>query len=142
MRGTTMQQETKQQYEAGQQTETEAITWDKAVPAEAVKAAEPGAVVARHGDLYVKKHEGPVPRGAERVRNGEILRSEVTGHVHGVVGKAKLFAMGEQVLVQVTGEGGLGRHAEHGTIQLPAGTYEVSRKREYQDDGSIRRVVD
>jgi len=120
----------------------ETIQYAKRVAqAEYAEAAE-GAVVARHGDLYIRKRTTPTPSDAERVRNNEILRSNITGHVHAVVGEAKLFRAGTQLLVEVTGEGGLGKHAEHGAIQLAVGTYEIERKREYQDDGTTRMVMD
>lgn len=100
--------------------------------------AHEGAAIARHGDLMFAK--ALLPEGAKRLTTRELLRSTVTGHVHGVDGAAVIYTgkaqreTGSGYYVVVTGPAQAGMHLEHKPITLPVGTYEVLRKREQHED--------
>lgn len=89
----------------------------------------------RQGDVLIELvDELPARCRAVDRDEGRIVLAygEVTGHAHAVVGAAELFEsdLGERFL-QVLEEGGVITHEEHHPIVLPAGTYRVTRQREY-----------
>lgn len=101
-------------------------------------AAHIGAAIARHGDLMFAK--ATLPKDAKPLSTRELLRSTVTGHVHGIEGQAVIYTgkaqreTGSGHYVVVTGPAQAGMHLEHKPITLPVGTYEVLRKREQHED--------
>lgn len=120
---------------------TKTTTTVKGVTAKQQKAyddAGPGAAIARHGDLMFAK--ATLPKDAKALTTKELLRSTVTGHVHGVEGEAVIYAgkpqreTGSGHYVVVTGPARAGLHLEHASAPLPVGTYEVLRKREQHED--------
>lgn len=107
--------------------------------------AAAGAAIARHGDLMFVKADLPV--GAKKLTTRELLRSTVTGHIHGVEGDAVIYsgkatrATGSGHYVVVSGPAQAGMHLEHAPITLPVGSYEVCRKRE-QGEAFVAAVQD
>jgi hypothetical protein len=96
----------------------------------------------RQGDVFVaqaKAAEGePVP-----AQDGRLILAagEVTGHHHAVPSaEAAMVAKGAERFLRVPKLTTLA-HEEHGPIQLPGGTYEVTIQREYHPE-SIRNVLD
>ncbi len=104
----------------------------------AYDAAKVGAAIARHGDLMFAK--SILPKDAKALTTRELLKSTVTGHVHGIEGNAVIYsgkatrATGSGHYVVVQGPAQAGMHLEHKAITLPVGTYEVLRKREQHED--------
>lgn len=97
----------------------------------------------RQGDVLFKEVK-LIPKGEHKKRaTGHILEGEATGHIHRIaeLDQAEVLECGEGLFLSV-GEAGVSIiHEEHHTINLPAGTFEVIRQREYQPD-SIRNVLD
>lgn len=102
--------------------------------------AQDGAALVRHGDLMFVK--ASLQGDATPIQTRELLRSTVTGHVHGIEGDAVIYtgrpqrATGSGHYVVVTGPARAGMHLEHKPAVLPVGTYEVCRKREQHEDYS------
>jgi hypothetical protein len=97
----------------------------------------------RQGDVLFKKVKA-VPPGTHKKRaTGHILEGEATGHVHRIaeLDQAEVLEVGEGLFLSVSDAGVSIVHEEHHTINLPAGTFEVIRQREYAPD-AIRNVVD
>ncbi len=102
----------------------------------------------RQGDVLVERvkvditkqtKKKIVPRDSGRI---VLAYGEVTGHAHAIAEPcAQMFELesGERFLVS---SGGISlRHEEHETIDLPAGTYRVTRQREYHPE-ELRNVAD
>jgi hypothetical protein len=101
----------------------------------------------RQGDVFLRRVE-ELPDGVRPVERegGRIVlaHGEVTGHAHAILAPTAQLYAHEDV-----GSGGAPRrylglpepvalqHEEHRTIQLPAGTYEVVRQREYQPEANV-----
>ena len=97
----------------------------------------------RQGDVLFRRI-GVIPRaGAVKRENGVIALGEVTGHSHAIddLQAAEVLDCGEGLYVHVSEDGVAITHQEHGTIELPAGDYQVTIQREYSPD-EIRSVVD
>ena len=110
-------------------------------------------VVYRQGDVAFIKVDAdgvklgePIPRDKGRVI---LAFGEVTGHHHAISDKNVNFfkavdpkdvALGSRFL-QVNDSSALLTHDEHGSIELPVGTYEVRIQREYTPQG-LRNVAD
>lgn len=95
----------------------------------------------QQGDVLLRRIEG-VPKKALCQDHKVLAEGESTGHRHEVFGLADLYALDEQLYLEVTGEAEL-RHQEHLPITLPPGTYAVGIVREYDHFAEeARRVVD
>lgn len=101
----------------------------------------------RQGDVFVERVSAdvldqphkPVPRDKGRVI---LAYGEVTGHAHAICEpEAEMVELetGERFVSTTTGIKLV--HEEHATIPLPAGTYKVTRQREYSPE-AIRNVAD
>lgn len=96
----------------------------------------------RHGDVLIYP-AGEVlvdpTQECPREQGGVVLaEGEATGHRHFLSGDARLFELtGDRGvrLCRVGGGGATLRHEEHGPINLPAGDYFVSIKRQYAPEG-------
>jgi hypothetical protein len=127
-----------QELQTAQTRKTPKIQPVPAADQDVYDAAHLGAAIARHGDLMFAK--SALPDDAKALTTKELLRSTVTGHVHGVEGQAVIYsgkaqrATGSGHYVVVTGPARAGMHLEHKPITLPRGTYEVLRKREQHED--------
>jgi hypothetical protein len=94
----------------------------------------------RQGDLLITeveeipRHATPVPRERGRC---VLAKGETTGHEHAVAEPdvEHLRVPGERQFLDVKGEGASLVHDEHGTIDLPAGKYEITTQREYAPTG-------
>lgn len=111
--------------------------------------------IIRQGDVLVKRTRKTPSQAAKIVTDqGRTILAygEVTGHAHEVITDAppmtgdpvpaqQLFEEpdGTRLLV-VRGPATL-RHEEHAPLNIPAGTYEVVRQREYSPE-AIRNVAD
>lgn len=92
---------------------------------------------ARQGDIYFTRvEEGTIPEEAEVIKDGIIARGESTGHTHMisnasqavlmmVAGIAYIKAMQDCQIV----------HQEHGTIDLPAGEWQITYQKQYTPKG-------
>lgn len=105
-------------------------------------------IFVRQGDvgLAARPHLGgnipdakPVPREDGRII---LAHGEVTGHAHAIVGDGVdlLETPDGRRFLQLVAPQEL-THEEHGTINLPEGTYEVIRQSEYSPE-AIRNVAD
>lgn len=97
----------------------------------------------RQGDLLFREIKG-VPSGVRKKRkNGHILEGEATGHIHRIaeLDHAEVIECGEGLYLSVGEQGVSIVHEDHGPIELPTGTYEVIRQREYSPE-KIRNVAD
>lgn len=106
-----------------------------------------GPLLFRQGDVLIARVKElptelkPVPKD-----NGRVILAygEVTGHAHAVLGDVELLgsdvAEMEERFLRVEQEAQV-VHEEHGTIELPAGDYRITRQREYSPE-EIRMVAD
>jgi hypothetical protein len=97
----------------------------------------------RHGDVLLTQVTGiAVP--AKKVKLGKqsiLADGEVTGHRHVITAeKVADWVLGLHRYVQISTPGVLD-HPEHGKINVPAGTYEVTIQRVYTPEEN-RRVAD
>lgn len=109
----------------------------------------------RQGDVLIIPTDRVPERGAKEIQTTKervvLAYGEVTGHAHAFYNsRVKLFhdAALERaytgtigLLVVKDGKAEL-RHEEHHTIEIPAGTYEVRRQREYSALDEERLVAD
>lgn len=113
------------------------------------KSPAPSFMV-RQGDVLIERI-GAVPKNAvARARdNGRIILAygEVTGHAHAIDDsltdqRAAIYddPSGNGFILSVESLTGV-VHEEHGRIDLPVGTYRVTRQREYTPE-AIRNVAD
>lgn len=83
----------------------------------------------------------PVEREQGRVI---LAHGEVTGHAHAITDESvcqyRTNSQGVTAL-EIRQAMAMLKHEEHGTIQIPKGTYEVIRQREYSPE-AIRNVAD
>lgn len=108
--------------------------------------------MARQGDVLIcacdpAEADGlaEVPRDA----NGRTIlaHGEATGHAHAILSnRAVLLApdgrmSGRMILMLADGEPAELVHEEHGAIAIPAGSYRVTRQREYSPE-ALRYVAD
>ena len=116
--------------------------------------------IYRQGDVLIERLDGPEPTPGPAVEReaGRIVLAlgEATGHAHAIRERgAVLYALAEDLtpagdaawaeaarILRVTAKKGVDlRHEEHSTIHLPAGTYRVTRQREWTGEDE-RRVED
>lgn len=100
----------------------------------------------RQGDVLLTRIDS-VPEDTKEVKpnaRGQLVlaNGEATGHLHAVLARrgVKLRSKGDRLYL--TARSGVDvTHDEHDAINLPAGTYEVRRQREYSPE-AIRQVAD
>ena len=98
---------------------------------------------ARQGDVFILS-AGLLGKVQKKSSKQIVLaRGEATGHAHKIVSEnADLFENEKrQRFVVIQGGRALVEHEEHAPIEIPEGTYEVIRQREWQDE-EIRNVED
>ena len=111
----------------------------------------------RQGDVLIERIAAIPPTTSKQKRSRRIIlaHGEVTGHHHALEtsNPADWWKEGEiastnQKPRTLAGElfislphGGVVTHQEHGKIKLPAGTFRVTRQREYSPE-AIRNVAD
>lgn len=105
-----------------------------------------GQRIARHGDLELIKAN--LPKDAKPVKGNVLLKSDATGHIHGVKGDVKIFEgasmnkdFGTVRFLVVEGPAKMAMHLEHRDGPLPVGCYEVRPQREGRSD-AFRQVMD
>lgn len=95
----------------------------------------------RQGDLLVLKIDQiPEMDSRDIVPDGVLLRGEVTGHSHKLVG-GSVYKKGNNIYLVLKEKGSL-VHEEHGTIELEPGKYAVQRQREYVSKDEERKIYD
>jgi hypothetical protein len=97
----------------------------------------------RQGDVFIIPITAR-PKGDAQTRRPVLAEGEVTGHAHRLEkqSQGEVFAIGEQLFLDVLGDSATIVHEEHGPITLPHGLYEVRIQREYVPKAIPRRVVD
>ena len=102
----------------------------------------------RQGDVLIERI-ARLPEQRKKVarENGRVIlaHGEVTGHAHAIAEKgADLFESQNNpgvTFLEIRDALVALRHDEHATVTLEAGTYQVTRQREYSPE-EIRRVAD
>ena len=101
----------------------------------------------RQGDVLIIPVKS-IPKAVEAVEreNGYVVlaHGEATGHAHKIKDqRAALFRDPKlmAVFMRVTDGAVALEHDEHDTITIPAGSYQITRQREYSPE-AIRNVVD
>ena len=98
----------------------------------------------RQGDVLITKVASRTKTSQPKGRDaGRIVLAygEVTGHAHAIADlNALLFSDGDDLYLEADGTVSL-RHEEHARIEIPGGTYKITRQREYTP-GEIRNVAD
>ena len=96
----------------------------------------------RQGDVLIRR-VAELPADVKPAGTDVLVHGEATGHAHRLVGGEHLLgAVNERALQFVRATQPVTIvHEEHGTIHLPAGTYEISRQREYSPE-EVRNVAD
>jgi len=103
--------------------------------------------IYRQGDVLIRR-VASIPASAKPTPrdNGRVILAygEVTGHAHQIADPdavgAELTVAEAATFLRLTKKAQL-VHEEHATLDLPAGTYQVIRQREYTY-GESRRVLD
>jgi len=87
----------------------------------------------RQGDILFISLDAPIHTDKTAAGSLEIAQGEVTGHAHVLhAGPIRFYADWENRVSRLDlPEGGTLRHDEHAPIDLPPGSYEVRRQREY-----------
>jgi len=102
----------------------------------------------RQGDVLIVPIKA-MPKNVEAVQREKgkavVAHGEATGHVHAVEDvRAALFSdpRTTEVFMLVAGDAPVAlEHEEHNPINVPPGTYQVLRQREYAP-GAVRNVAD
>lgn len=96
----------------------------------------------RHGDVLIAPVRG-IPAGAHPRPGAVVAHGEVTGHSHRFeeASAVRLFALDNELFLQVLADSARIIHEEHGPITIPQGTYRVWRQREYSPV-AIRTIAD
>lgn len=100
----------------------------------------------RQGDVLLTRVKGERPSGLTKVpaEHGRtvLAHGEVTGHAHTLPAEdATLFGPSEDAFWLTVERDSELTHQEHAAIAIPAGTYRVTRQREYSPE-EIRNVAD
>ena len=98
--------------------------------------------IIRQGDVYFTALY-KLPKGnSVPVYDRVVARGEMTGHNHVIDdGEAEMFTIGGSMYITV-GDAGISiRHAEHGAVDIPPGTYRVGIDREYDYSAQAARTV-
>jgi hypothetical protein len=115
-----------------------------------MKKPKTGPAQYRQGDVFIERIEKLPAKIAPLARVGGrvvLAHGVVTGHDHAIAAKnVKAYAPARaakegELFLEISGKSAALTHDEHSTITLPAGTYKVSRQREYSPE-EIRRVQD
>lgn len=87
----------------------------------------------RQGDILFISKDEPIHTDETATGSLEIAQGEVTGHAHVLHAGAIGFDTDREKRVSRLDlpQGGTIRHDEHAPIDLPPGSYEVRRQREY-----------
>lgn len=108
--------------------------------------------MVRQGDVFIRKVADDVKVGEEIKRDKDrviLAYGEVTGHAHAITDKnavlfqaldPKAIELGTRFL-KILDKVATLNHDEHGSINLPQGTYEVVTQVEYTPQG-LRNVAD
>lgn len=104
----------------------------------------------RQGDVLIERIETTIKTPMKPAGRIILAHGEVTGHAHEIhdleavehfqPDKMLDNAVAAPMLLKLGRKAEL-RHQEHGTIELPAGSYRVTRQREYSPE-AIRNVAD
>ena len=102
----------------------------------------------RQGDVLIVP-VAAMPQGVEAVKRekGRVIlaHGEATGHAHAIKDKRAALFRDQKlaaIFMQVTGDGPIAlEHDEHDTIEIPPGTYQIVRQREYHPE-ALRQVAD
>ena len=99
----------------------------------------------RQGDVLIERVSTPTPaqepNKEKRFKRIVLAEGEATGHAHALeVDAADWWKDGDAQFVSVSKPAKV-VHDEHGVINLPAGTYRITRQREYTPE-AIRNVAD
>ena len=99
----------------------------------------------RQGDVLIER-VASIPKTTTPVptENGRIIlaHGEVTGHSHSLAEcDGTLTQESGITYLEIKTALAMLTHQEHGTVEIPKGTYRVTRQREYSPE-AIRNVVD
>ncbi len=90
----------------------------------------------RQGDVLIRRVDSIIKTNLMKREQGRVIlaHGEVTGHAHAITDKAvrqyQTKSPGVTAL-EIKQAVAMLKHEEHGTIEIPKGTYEVIRQREY-----------
>jgi hypothetical protein len=102
-------------------------------------------VLYRQGDVLIEQVDDGTVKGEKmQPRDGRVILAygEATGHHHSIaVEDVALAVEDDGVMFLKTIRDSVVSHQEHDPISIPAGTYRVTRQREYSPD-EIRNVAD
>jgi hypothetical protein len=91
----------------------------------------------RHGDILCESID-KLPEGTKVKKDNIILSAS---HDHILEGEAKIYTLGEEIYLKVTGKANL-NHEEHRKIKLPVGIYQVIRQVEFTPYDGLINVED
>ena len=99
----------------------------------------------RQGDVLLIRVDCEIPPDAKPIprEDGKIVlaHGEATGHAHTIKNRAAKFFETKDRRILALPRPAILEHHEHARIDLPTGTYEVIRQREYSPE-AIRNVAD
>ena len=118
-------------------------------------------IKAHHGDVQIKMVES-LPQNAIKVENKPLAYGEVSGHVHVLTGNVELFEIEGRTFAVVGNDGARMQHvmeniltpqcmtevkelpiADHKSILLPPGMYEIGIQKQYNPYEKVfEKVVD
>jgi hypothetical protein len=118
-------------------------------------------IKGHQGDVQFKQIDS-LSKTAKRVENKPLAYGEVSGHVHVVTGDVELFEMEGKTFAVVGNDGARMQHvkenvltpkcmtkvtelpvADHKSILLPPGTYEIGIQKQYDPyEEVLKKVVD
>lgn len=100
-----------------------------------------GQTVLRHGDVLFKKYSGPINKISNPISKGIIHKGNNNNHEF-VSGLFEIQMIDKKKIVVVLDDSTMG-HNEHGSLVIPAGTYEVDIAVEYDHFlEEARQVID
>lgn len=97
----------------------------------------------QQGDVVIDKCKVSLKDG-KKLKHLVLADGEATGHHHQIVsGLASLIMMKDKMFLKVMSDYAKLKHEEHKEIDIPKGTYEIKRVREYDHfEEETRRVAD
>lgn len=84
----------------------------------------------RQGDVLLREIPR-IPRGAKKSESNVVLKGEVTGHAHCIMGGEIFVLERNDTMFIKAGEGTTLVHDEHAPIKVDAGEYLILRQREF-----------
>ncbi len=98
----------------------------------------------RQGDILIEVIKSIPPQARLQPNSGRIVlaEGEATGHRHEIISPTALSFLDEDGLYLNLMEKSTLQHAEHGSIELPAGTYRMIRQREFSTGDRVKDVYD